>query len=160
MVNKPKRRKYKDNPYVIERINGINFISFKDGNDQLQIVEVNQNIYDVFDESELMDISQMHKDEKHLDFRIIDNTDKMDNFLYQNSYRDVKSVDDCVLENINNDNLKEAIKFLTETQKRRIKLHFFEDKSFSDIARIENCDESSVRESIYAGIKKIKKNLK
>lgn len=160
MVNKPKRRKYKDNPYVIERINGINFISFKDGNNQLQIVEVNQNVYDVFDESELMDISQMHKDEKHLDFRIIDNTDKMDNFLYQNSYRDVKSVDDCVLENINNDNLKESIKFLTETQKRRIKLHFFEDKSFSDIARIENCDESSVRESIYAGIKKIKKNLK
>ena len=47
-----------------------------------------------------------------------------------------------------------------KTQKRRIVLHFFEDKSFTEIARLENCDESSVRESIYAGIKKIKKNLK
>ena len=34
MVHKPKRRKYKDNPYVIERINGVNFISFKDSNNR------------------------------------------------------------------------------------------------------------------------------
>lgn len=31
---------------------------------------------------------------------------------------------------------------------------------FSDIARVEECDESSIRESIYAGIEKLKKNLK
>ena len=56
--------------------------------------------------------------------------------------------------------LKESLNCLTKTQKRRIVLHFFEDKSFTEIARLENCDESSVRESIYSGIKKIKKNLK
>ena len=83
MVHKPKRRKYKDNPYVIERINGVNFISFIDSNNRLQVVEVNTKVFEVFDESELHDLSQMHKDEAHIDFRSIDNTEKMDNILFQ-----------------------------------------------------------------------------
>ena len=29
--------------------------------------------------------------------------------------------------------------------------------NFSEIARLENCDESSIRESIYSGIEKLKK---
>ena len=49
---------------------------------------------------------------------------------------------------------------ITDTQKRRIKYYYFDDMKFSDIARVEECDESSVRESIYAGIEKLKKILK
>ena len=56
--------------------------------------------------------------------------------------------------------LYKAINKLTETQKRRIKYYYFDDMKFSDIARVEECDESSVRESIYTGIEKLKKFLK
>lgn len=160
MVNKPKRRKYKDNPYMIERINGINLVSFKDGNNDLQVVEVDADIYDVFDEFELKDISQMHKDEKHLDFRVLDNTDKTDIFLYQNISSKIKSVDDYVCENICNDELKDAISTLTEPQKRRIKKYYFEDKTLQIIANEEGCSPRAVKYSIDIGIENLKKILK
>ena len=112
MVHKPKRRKYKDNPYVIERINGVNFISFKDGNNRLQVVEVNTKVYEVFDESELHDLSQMHKDEAHIDFRSIDNTEKMDNILFQSSNAEYMNISDEVEKNVENDILIKATSIL------------------------------------------------
>ena len=60
---------------------------------------------------------------------------------------------------IQHDFIKRIINKLTDTQKRRIKYYYFDDLNFSEIARIEECDESSVRESIYSGINKLKKYL-
>lgn len=160
MVNKPKRRKYKDNPYVIERINGVNFISFRDGNNTLQVVEVNANVYEVFDKSELHDISQMHKDEAHIDFRTIDNSEKMDNILYQASNVDYYNISDEVEKNIENDVLCEAINKLSDTQKRRIKKYYFEDKTVYQIAEEEGSTHQAISKSLKIAIEKLKKNLK
>lgn len=58
------------------------------------------------------------------------------------------------------EDIKKAFNVLTETQKRRFKMYYYDDLNFKQIAEKECCDESSVRESIYKGIEKIQKNLK
>lgn len=59
-----------------------------------------------------------------------------------------------------NETLKDAINKLTDVQKRRIKMYYFEDMTLNQIAQIENCSIISVKESIDTAIKKLQKNLK
>lgn len=151
------RNKDKYNPYTLEvdEENNIYTVIFKDSNNVLQKVAVERSVYEAFDRFELEDISQIHKYRKY-----IEHSEVYEETLFHRAVITNVSMEEELEQKELYTALKESLNCLTTTQKRRIVLHFFEDKSFSDIARIENCDESSVRESIYAGIKKIKKNLK
>lgn len=53
-----------------------------------------------------------------------------------------------------------AINQLPEKQARRIYARFFQDMTISQIAKIENIDESAVRHSVNRGLKQIEKILK
>lgn len=53
-----------------------------------------------------------------------------------------------------------AIKQLPEKQAKRIYAHFFQDIPVTQIARMEEVDESSVRESITRGLRRIEKIFK
>lgn len=53
-----------------------------------------------------------------------------------------------------------AINHLPEKQAKRIYARYFQDMSISQIARIEDVDESSVRESVSRGLRRIEKILK
>ena len=153
MDSLPKRRKKKDNPYTLLYESDTNkyFILFKDIRGIINKVEVSLDVFNTFDRFELDDISELHKIDKHIDMRELD-----ENKNYKNDY---EGIDDYIIRKSKYEELHNAINKLTETQKRRIKYYYFEDLNFSEIARIEECDESSVRESIYGGIKKIKKYL-
>lgn len=154
MKSLPKRRKKKDNPYTLlyEVESNRYFILFKDVRNVINKVEVNIDVFNAFDRFELDDISELHKIDKHIDMRELD-----ENKNYEN---DTESIDDFIIRKSTYEELHKAINKLTETQKRRIKYYYFDDMKFSDIARVEECDESSIRESIYSGIEKLKKNLK
>ena len=67
MSNRPKRRKYGDNPYTLNEItlNNKYFISFKDGNGIFNKVEVSKDIYELFNYYELRDLSQMNEYDNH-----------------------------------------------------------------------------------------------
>ena len=56
--------------------------------------------------------------------------------------------------------LPEAMATLTETQKRRMIMHFYGRKTYREIANAENADLSSVRDSINLAKEKIKNFLK
>lgn len=154
MKSLPKRRKKKDNPYTLlyEAENNKYFILFKDVRNIINKVEVSIDVFNAFDRFELDDISELHKKDKHLDMNEFDEYK-----LYKNN---TESIDDFIIRKSTYEELHKAINKLTETQKRRIKYYCFDDMKFSDIARVEECDESSIRESIYAVIEKLKKNLK
>ena len=49
---------------------------------------------------------------------------------------------------------------LSNIQKRRIKMYYFDDMTLKEIAKIEKCSIMSVKESIDSGINKLRKNLK
>lgn len=151
------RNKDKYNPYTLEvdEENCIYTVIFKDSRNVLQKVVVERSVYEAFDKFELEDISQIHKFRKH-----IEHSEIYEETLFHKAVITDVSMEEQLEQKELYTALKESLNCLTKTQKRRIVLHFFEDKSFTEIARLENCDESSVRESIYSGIKKIKKNLK
>ena len=69
MDKMPKRRKYKDNPYELmkDSKNDIYLIKIKSFNNSFQIVEVSKEVYKVFDEYELKDISQMNEYDNHIE---------------------------------------------------------------------------------------------
>ena len=56
--------------------------------------------------------------------------------------------------------LPEALVTLTETQRRRLIMHFYGRKTYREIASAENADISSVRDSINLAKEKIKRFLK
>ena len=64
-MERPKRRKSKDNPYTIEERNGKYIVSFIDGEQKSIEVEVSKEIYECFDGFELDDLSQMNEYDRH-----------------------------------------------------------------------------------------------
>ena len=153
-MERPKRRKYRDNPYTLEFKENKYYIRFKDITNNIQIVEVSEEVYKIFDKSELEDISQMHEYERH-----IEHSELTDITLNRRAKNKSITIEEEIENKIVIEQIKNAFNILTETQKRRIKLYYFEELNFKQIAFIEKCDESSVRESIYKGIEKIKKFL-
>ena len=152
-----KRNKSKDNPYTLSynETTSSYVVEFKDNKNNFHKVEISDEVYQAFDKFELEDISQIHKYRKH-----IEHSEVYEESLYHRVVNQGKSVETIIEEKFLNDSLKSAIEKLTNTQKRRIKLYYFEDLNFKEIAKLEKCDESSVRESIYSSIEKIRKILK
>ena len=93
MNNRPKRRKFKDNPYELEIDNNAYLIKFVDGNRKLQIIEVSPEVFKVFDDSELNDIIQLNEYDRH-----IEHADICENTLYKRSVIQDKLLEDIVEE--------------------------------------------------------------
>lgn len=162
MTNMPKRRKSKDNPYTLDYNDNehIYTVSFIDNKQVIHNVEVSKKVFEAFDKFELEDISELHKVDKHIDSRNIDNTDYTDIVLYHLGISNYKSVEEEIEEKLQNEELYKAINILSETQKRRLKLYYFEDLTLQEIADLEGCSVKNVYKSIEQAKEKIAKNLK
>lgn len=157
MAQMPKRRKSKDNPYTLnyDETTNIYTIEFNDGKKEFHKIEISQKLYNIFNQFELEDLSQMNKFDNHIEHLELDEIS-----LYKRTFLKEKSVEDEVETLVTTEHLKTAINTLTESQKRRLKLYYFEDKNLREIADLENCSIASVKESIDTSIKKINKILK
>ena len=162
MANMPKRRKSKDNPYTLDYNDKehIYTVSFMDNKEVIHNVEVSKKVFEAFDKFELEDISQLHKVDKHIDGRNIDNSDRTDIILYHLGVSTTKNVDEQVEEKLQNEELYKAINLLSDIQKRRLKMYYFEDMTLQEIADLEGCSTKNVYKSIEQAKEKIAKNLK
>lgn len=162
MANMPKRRKSKDNPYILDYRyeEEIYSVSFTDGNKTTHNIKISKKVFEAFNEFELEDISQLHKIDKHIEDIRIDNTDYTDIVLYHLSNIDSKSVFEQVEEKLRNEELYKAIELLSDIQKRRIKMYYFEDKTLEQIAVIERRSIKNIYKSIELAKTKIAKILK
>ena len=70
-----------------------------------------------------------------------------------------ESVEDYVIRQLEIKQLQKAMQQLTETQKERLQLYFFEGLTYRQIGEKLGISDKSVRESIEAALKKIKKIL-
>ena len=160
MVNRPKRRKDKDNPYSLD-FKGNNYVvSFKTVKNEYKEVKVSEEVFKAFDKFELEDISQLHKVDKHIDMRVIDNTEYMDIILFNNAVNDEISIEEQIENKILQEELKKAILELSGVQKRRVIKYYFENKTLQKIAEEEGCSITSVKESLDSSINKLRKKLK
>ena len=160
MVNRPKRRKDKDNPYSLNFKENNYVVSFKTVKNEYKEVKVSEEVFKAFDKFELEDISQLHKVDKHIDMRVIDNTEYMDIILFNNALNDEISIEEQIENKILQEELKKAILELSEVQKRRVIKYYFENKTLQKIAEEEGCSITSVKESLDSSINKLRKKLK
>ena len=160
MVNRPKRRKDKDNPYSLDFKENNYVVSFKTVKNEYKEVKVSEEVFKAFDKFELEDISQLHKVDKHIDMRVIDNTEYMDIILFNNAVNDEISIEEQIENKILQEELKKAILELSEVQKRRVIKYYFENKKLQKIAEEEGCSIASVKESLDSSINKLRKKLK
>ncbi len=150
-MERPKRRKSKDNPYTLIKVNNQYFVSFIDINNRKNIVEVSDKLFYAFDEFELEDKSQMNKIERHIEHNAI-----YDETLYKRAINKYESVEDEIIRKSTYEDLMKAINELPTVTKRRIKMFYFEELSTSEISVIEKCSDRMVRKSLEVGREKIK----
>jgi len=162
MATMPKRRKDKDNPYTLDYNDNehIYTVSFMDSKNKIHNVEVSKKVFEAFDRFELEDISQLHKVDKHIDGRNIDNTDSTDIIIYHLGISNSKLVDEEVEEKILNEEIRNAINQLSDVQKRRIIFYYFDGLTQQEIADKEGTSIRAVQYTLNSAISKLKEILK
>lgn len=153
--NHPKRRRDKYNPYWICEKDGRYYISFKDEQGKEHSCEINRELYQVFDESELKDISYLHKWDKY-----IEHSELQESTLNKRAFYRSESVEDTVIQNMQTELLHKAILKLPEKQRYRLILYFFDGLTYEKIAQKEGCTKMPIKRSIDAAIEKLKRLIK
>ena len=151
MDKRPIRRKFRDNPYLLESIKekNIYIIKFNDINGKHEVV-VDKDIFDLFDKNEKYENARYFEYSKHL-------------FHNEINYSQIKSnysLEDEVINNLSLKELKYTIEMLPDIQKRRIKKYYFEEKTLEEIAMEEGCSKVAIKYSIDSALRKISKIFK
>lgn len=157
MGERPKRRKYRDNPYTLSFIEekNIYIVSFKDIKGDTHKVEVSKEVYKAFDKFELEDLTEMNEYDRH-----IEHSEIYENSLNTRAMDKPISLEDEVIKKTSFENLKLSLELLPEVQKRRIKKYYFDDKTVYQIAEEENTTHQAISKSLKCAIKKLKEILK
>lgn len=150
-MERPKRRRYKDNPYTLEVIGNKHYIKFKDSANKIQVIEVSIDIYNVFDASELHDLKEMNEFDNH-----IEHSEIFENNINSRLKDKQPSIEDEIIKKSTIEDLKKALDMLPEVQKRRIIKYYFEDKTEQEIADEEN----STQQAVHTILERAKENLK
>ena len=153
MENRPKRRRYKDNPYNLEINNSKYIINFYDSKKVLQKIEVSEEVFSVFDKSELKDLSQMNEYDNHIEHAAL-----FEEVLNKRAINKTKLTEEIAESNIITEELLNAIKELQTTQKRRLILYYLYDYTLEEIAIKEHCSKVAIKYSLDIAIKNLKKN--
>lgn len=157
MAKLTKRNKSKDNPYTLgfDDEKHVYTVEFVDNKKVVHKVEISEKVYQAFDKFELEDISQIHKFRRHIEHsEIFEET--LNNRMMDKPITIEEEVEDKLLM----EELKQAINQLSDTQKRRVKLYYFEDMTVEDIAALEGTTHQAVSKSIRKAVEEIKKITK
>lgn len=141
MAERPKRRKYRDNPYTLNYCEETNIykVTFVDVTGKINRITVQEEVYKALDRFELDDIKEMNEYDRHIEHSEI----YEDNLCTRAMDKSI-GLEDYIIQKSTFDDLKKAIDMLPEVQKRRIKKYYFEDKTEQQIADEENATQQSV----------------
>ena len=156
---RPKRRKSMDNPYEIYTTGAGTpdvhyYIRFHDGQGVEHCLEVDKNLFDLLDGFEREDLHFLNEYDRHYE-----HLEQTEHGLHRRSVETVETVEETVLKHLRYDDLHNAIRKLSEKQRRRVILHYFGGLQIKEIAEIEGCAPSVISRSITAAEKKLKKFL-
>ena len=102
----------------------------------------------------------MHKDDNHKDLYGYDYSEIADNYIFNNSVYEYKSVETLVENKILNEKLRFAINQLSEVQKRRIIMYYFDGLTQQEIANREQTSLRAIQYTLNMSISKLKEILK
>ena len=155
MNDLPKRRKDKYNPYSFKKmdIDDKYIISFTNNNNEIEL-EISKELYSVFNNFELSDLSIMNEFDRHIEHSKLN-----ENTLNKRIFNVERGVEDIVINKIEKQKLHIAIDSLPLKQKNRIQKYFFENLTQKEIAKIENCSIRAIQYSIECALKNLKNLL-
>ena len=155
MNDLPKRRKDKNNPYSFKKmdIDDKYIISFTNNNNEIEL-EISKELYSVFNNFELSDLSIMNEFDRHIEHSKLN-----ENTLNKRIFNVERGVEDIVINKIEKQKLHIAIDSLPLKQKNRIQKYFFENLTQKEIAKIENCSIRAIQYSIECALKNLKNFL-
>jgi len=153
MDERPKRRRYKDNPYYLEK-NSLenNFFVLYKADYEIKKIKVSQEVYNEFDNFEKQDLSELNQFDRHTEHYELE-----ENSLYKRAVNKEKSIEKIVEKKIQYELLYNALSNLSLVQKRRITMYYFYEMKLKEIAEKENCSIMSIKDSIDIGIRNLKK---
>ena len=151
----PNRKKDKYNPYTLTITEGHYYLSFKDGRGKQQNIEIDEMLYQTFDRFELEDISHLNRVSRHIEHSELTKETLNDRAFYK-----AERIEDIVSESIEYEQLHRAVSELPEVQRRRLKLYFFGELTYEQIAKLEGCTKRAVKFSVDIAVEKLKKNFK
>lgn len=155
MINRPKRRKHKDNPYVLQVvINDKYYVTFKDSHNLYQTINVTKEVFELLDTFELADLKELNEYDRHIEHNEI-----YENKLSQRSLFVPESVEETIQKKIEKEILYSAIEELPVIQRRRLKMYYFCDMTLREIALIEGCNYIAVKFSIDCALNNLRKKL-
>ena len=140
--------------YLLEYVENENkyYISFKDSVNKECKLEINKKIFD-----EYVTSKKSYKKIQNSFDRYEEQSEQTEISIYNKSAIKAKTLEDELLDNMQKNKYRQAEKKLTETQIRRVEMHFLDNVSIRDLARLENVRKKQIEKSIQQGIKKIKK---
>lgn len=154
MINLPKRRKLKDNPYTLLIEDNEYFIIFKDSKNILYKNKVDEEIFMIFNDFELEDKKIMNEYSRYIEHS------ELFEYNYESKMINKSLSIEEVIRNFTYEKLYKSLDLLPEIQKRRIKKYYFEGKTQQQIADEEKVDIRSIQYSLSCALKKLKKFLK
>lgn len=128
---------------------------FKDSENNIQEVEISNIIKEALIKEKRKEKRQQNEFDRHIEHSKI-----YENKLPSRIMDKPISLEEQFENELINKELKEAINSLSEIQKRRIQMYYFENKKLKEIAEIEGCAIMSVKDSLDIAISKIEKKLK
>lgn len=149
----PKRRKKKDNPYSLSKdeANNLYIVNFVDPFGIKQEVKVKKEIWELFNENELHDLSELNEYDNHIEHSNIFD-DKLNGRLLHKPLE----LEDEVIKKASFDEVRKAIDLLNPIQKRRIIKYYFENKNEYEIAEEEN----TTQQAVHTILKRALENLR
>lgn len=126
-------------------------IEYKTANGSRICVEVSTSVKELLEQSDRQIRSQRRQDRRYLDFTPL--TDEVLEISLLGIYEDTADL----LERMErNARLHKAIGKLTEVQRRRLRLYYFEGLTYSQIAKLEGVSHRAVIYSIEQALKQLK----
>ena len=130
-------------------------LTFKNYEGNTQKVEINNIIKEALMEEKKKEKCQQNEFDRHIEhFKI--HEDKLPSRIMNKPI----SLEDEFENKLINKEIKNAINSLSELQKRRIQMYYFDNKTLSEITKIEGCAIVSIKDSLDLAINNLEKNLK
>ena len=154
---RPKRRIDKDNPYRLFTVGAASnephyFIQFKNGAGIEHCLEIEEPLFDLFDQFELDDLSYMNEVDNHYE-----HSELTEASLRRRAVVRPEDVEAVVLGQMDCEQLHIAISRLPEIQRRRLTLYYYGGLTHQQIADIEGCTRWAVSKAITQAICNLKK---
>lgn len=146
MIKRPKRRRSKDNPYILDYDDKLDIYTVSFKNSDYKKIQISSDVYRALDSFELDDLSFMNEYDRHIEHLEVS---------FDRIYFDKNEIEDAILNKVINEELYKEINKLPVIQGRRLKMYFFNHMTLQQIAELENCTFRAVKFSIDIALKRL-----